>query len=100
MWVQLVQAGEDGPFLAAVLDLVAAVAGAVPALLAGLRSEVASLLAEDDPQLAVAAARMLAAAGAAMRAHSPGALSASSRLRGGGSEMKCPGSSTCVLLMC
>lgn len=72
--VQMAQAGEDGPFLAAVLELLAAVASAAPALFASLRSEVASLLAEDDPQLAVAAARVLAAAGASMRAHNPGAL--------------------------
>lgn len=72
--MQLALEGEDGLFLAALLELLADVAAASPGLFAGLRSEVAGLFAEDDPQLSVAAARMLAAAGAAMRSHSPGAV--------------------------
>ena len=78
--MQLALEGEDGPFLAAVLELLADVAAASPGLFAALRSEVASLLAEDDPQLSVAAARVLAAAGGAMRADSPGALPHSCQL--------------------
>ena len=64
--------GEDGLFLASVLDLLVDVAAASPGLFITLRGQLMALLTEDDPQLSVAAARVIASVGAAMRAQDPG----------------------------
>ena len=51
----------------AVLDLLVDVASAAPSLMSGPKCAVEALLAEDDPELAVLAARLLAAASSAVR---------------------------------
>ena len=73
VWLQLAADGEEGPFLQAVLEWLIDVANAAPSLLPSCQRAVEALLAEDDPQLAVTAARVLAAASSAMRSKKAGA---------------------------
>ena len=51
----------------AVLDLLVGIASAAPSLMSGSKRAVEALLAEDDAELAVLAARLLSAASSAVR---------------------------------